>query len=410
VPDLRRRPAVRLLAACAVLLAGAGAVPAAAHAPRDHRQGAPKIDLEVLVPPPVTGETSGGARDAHVVVDRFGNRLAVARPSLPAGTVDSRSRYQARNGLWLWGSYDEGMSWEALELLPRALDALAPHVDDYAIGTDGTKTFVAWGAPTGALVTPLVASRRGRVEAGVPMPVVASRLPGVFELGVRGATPMLLVSNPTGVQLVDVVSSVVLATLPPAESCDLAVGRKKVVAVVVCLDAGSIRRSTVTSDGRVTTTVLGRADVRGGDAGSPSIDVGPDGSVGVLSGTRLWWTDAKGRTRAHDLHNEPGAYRSTSLAVTSRNRVVVGGYRRHEGVWDVVVTLFTPGTAPVWVDFAYHDPVAPLGAASPPSSRVSVDSDPQGRLQLLWTVSQVHQAELDRPLLHNVWAVRSLST
>ena len=42
--------------------------------------------------------------------------------------------------------------------------------------------------------------------------------------------------------------------------------------------------------------------------------------------------------------------------------------------------------------------------------RVSVDTDPLGRLQLMWTVNQALPVDVDRPLLHNVWAVRSITS
>jgi hypothetical protein len=398
-----------LTAAAALVAAATSVVPAAAHTPRDHRRGAVRVDVEVLVPPPVTGRTTGGARDAQVVVDRFGNRIALARTSLPVGTVDSRSRFQARNGPWLWGSYDDGASWEDLELLPRAAEYLPPQVDAVAIAASGATTYVAYGTPAGALVVPVVASKRGRLVPGTPAPIVAPRVPGTsFELAADRSGPLLLVGGPTGVQVLG--HGVTLATLPSADSCDLAAGVGPVLAVVACLRAGAVQRTTVRAGGRTSTVTLGPADVRGGDTGAPTVDVGTDGATAVLSGTRLWWTE-DGETERLDLRSEPGDYRSTAVAVSNRERIAVGGYRRGKsGAWDVVVTLFTPGSKPVWVDFAYHDPAALPGAGGPPSERVSVDTDPLGRLQLMWTVNQALPVDVDRPLLHNVWAVRSITS
>jgi hypothetical protein len=233
-------------------------------------------------------------------------------------------------------------------------------------------------------------------------------VPGTgFELAADRTGPLLLVGGPTGVELLG--HGATLATLPAADSCDVAAGVGPVVAVIACLRGGAIERTTVRAGGRVATAKLGPADLRGGGSGAPTVDVGTDGATAVLSGTRLWWTE-DGETERLDLRSEPGDYRSTAVAVSNRERIAVGGYRKGKnGAWDVVVTLFTPGSKPIWVDFAYHDPAALPGAA-PPSDRVSVDTDPKGRLQLLWTVNQVLPVDVDRPLLHNVWAVRSITS
>jgi len=72
--------------------------------------------------------------------------------------------------------------------------------------------------------------------------------------------------------------------------------------------------------------------------------------------------------------------------------------------------VLTPGKAPVWADFAFHDPAGRSATAGPPSDRLSADMDPLGRVHVVWTATRVHSAELDRPLLRNVWSVRSTTS
>jgi len=254
------------------------------------------------------------------------------------------------------------------------------------------------GAPVGAERPVDVAAQAGsRV-----LVLAAARTPGAYAVHVsndRGAT-----FAPAG------------AALPPAEHCRLAADprRSARTVVVACTQAGGPVVAHVSSDGGATFTPrpVGRADTRGGDPRA-SVAVGPDGALHVLSGMRLWVSRDSGRRWAtQDLQVEPGEYRSTTLAVSRLGRVGVAAYRRTApgAPWTVVTSIFTPGTRPVLSDFTSHDPVAPVGASGPPSARTALDFGPDARMQLVWTSTYLHAADLDRPLLRNVWSIRSNST
>ena len=414
---LSTRPAT----AAALAVAVAFGVPAAAHAPRDARPGGPRMDLEVQVTPPLAASVSPGGRDAVVSVDSFGNRFAVARKEVATGLVapDPRARTMARAGAWHWFSDDEGATWANLDLLPRGAEAALPERADRDVVSDGARTYVAEVGPAGAVVTPVVATKRGRLAPQAPgvVPVLASDRARP-SLAAHGGSTVLLVTaaaNGAGSQLhasYDGGATWGTSALALAGTgCDAAADprpRSRTV-VVACLSGSDVVLHTSTDDGRTfTARRLGAADRRGGDAGLPQVDVGPDGVPHVLTGLVLRRVLPRGTT-TQDLLSEKGAYRATSLAVSGRGRVGVAAYRRlpGDGGWNVVITVFTPGTAPVWADFAFHDPAGRSAAAGPPSDRSSVDFDPQDRVHLVWTATRLHSAELDAPVLRNVWSVRS---
>lgn len=404
-----RRTATAALLAVVVV----GAPSALAHAPRDHRPGAPLMDLEVLVTPPVTGRTTPGGTDPVVSVDGFGNRFAMARKeTVERGVgVDQRARAMVRAAPWLWTSADEGDTWDNLDLLPRGADALLPE-GDFDVASAGATTYVVTTTPAGAVLTRLTATKRGRVTAATPEPVPAPHLPGDdLALAAHASGAVLLVGGPTGTAVFALRDRAVkqVATLPQT-SCDVAAGATR--AVVACRDGAAVTRTVVDLvSGRTTTTPLGPADTRGGAPGTPSVDLAADGSSVVLSGTRLWRTTAAGRTSTQELRTEGGDHRATNVAVSHKGRVGVAAYRKGaQGTWNVVVTVFTPGRRPVWSDFAFHDPASPPSASEPPSGRLAVDFDDKGRVQVLWTATFLHQADLDVPLLRNIWAVRSTTS
>ena len=417
------RPSRRLATAAALAAAVALGVPAAAHAPRDAKPGGPRMDLEVRVTPPLAGEVTPGGRDAVVAVDAFGNRFAVARKELATGVVapDPRARTMARAGAWHWFSDDEGASWENLDLLPRGAETALPERADRDVVSDGARTYVAEVGPAGAVVTPVVATRRGRLAPLAPgvVALVADDAARPSLAAHGGRTVLLATAAPTGGSQVHAsydggATWGTSAARLPGTACDLAAdprpGSRTVVAA--CLQGGDVVLHTSTDDGRTfATRPLGRADVRGGDAGLPQVDVGRDGVPVVLSGLVLRRVLPRG-VATQDLRSEPGAYRATALAVSGSGRIGVAAYRLSPGArgWNIVVTVFSAGRAPVWADFAFHDPAGRSAAAGPPSDRLSVDFDPQGRVHALWTSTEVHAAELDRPVLRNVWSVRSTTS
>lgn len=399
-------------------------VPAAAHAPRDARAGGPRMDLEVQVTPPLAAGVTPGGRDAVVAVDAFGNRFAMARKEVATGVVapDPRARAMARTGAWHWWSQDEGLTWENLDLLPRGAETALPELQDRAVTTDGARTYLAEVGAVGAVVTPVVATKRGRLTAQtpgvVPLLTTAAARPS---LAAHGGKAVFLVvdGRASGTAQLHASSDggatwTAGAVQLEGTSCELAAdpraGSRTVVAA--CLKGGQVLLHTSTDDGRTfTSRPLGAADARGGDDGAPSVDIARDGVPTVLSGLLLRRVLPRGTT-TQDLRSEAGAYRATTVAVSDRGRVGVAAYRLVPGGagWNVVVTVLTPGTAPVWSDFAFHDPAGRTAAAGPPSDRLSADMDPLGRVHVVWTATRVHSAELDSPLLRNVWSVRSTTS
>jgi hypothetical protein len=419
---LRLSPRSATAAALAVSVVGIVAlgVPAAAHSPRDARPGGPRMDLEVLVTPPITGSVSPGGRDAVVTVDAFGNRFAMARKEVATGLVapDPRARTMARANAWHWYSDDEGATWENLDLLPRGAEVALPEQSDRAVASAGPRSYLAEVGRAGAVVVPVLATRRGRFTAERPgvVPLVTTQASRP-SLAAHGSSVFLATGGRLSPESQLYSSHDAGASwstervLLPGTSCDVAADPRKDsrVVVVACLDGGEVVLHSSRDDGKTFTgSRLGSADTRGGDAGAPSVDISAEGVPTVLSGLLLRRV-LPGRTTVQDLRSEKGAYRATTLAVSDRGRVGVAAYRLLPGTdgWNVVVTVLTPGRSPVWADFAFHDPAGRSAAAGPPSDRLSADMDPRGRVHVLWTATRLHSAELDSPLLRNVWSVRS---
>jgi hypothetical protein len=401
-----------------VLVAGAAAPAAVAHPAREERPGAPQLDREVLVPPPLDDQLTPGATDADVSVDGFGNRFTVALKELPA-SPDTRAPRPARTAAWRWVSVDRGDSWDNVDVLPARADLLLPPASSVAVASDGPRTVLAEDHGGVVRVQPLVATGLGRFTAGTPG-AVASGLSRRVDVAMRGTTVLLLAGHPSGAYAVyrssDGGSSFSLGTvLPEVAGCSLAVDRRRASKVVVasCTRGDQVVVDVSTDDGAsFTRRAVGRADQRAADPGV-SVDVAPDGRLVVLSGMRLSVSrDGGRRWSSQDLQVERGEYRSSTLAVSPRGRVGVAAYRRTAPgeAWTVVTTIFTPGSRPVLSDFTAHDPVAPTGASGPPSTRTSLDFGADGRMQLVWSSTYLHSAELDRPLLRNVWSIRSNST
>ncbi len=398
-------------------------VPAGAHAPRDAKPGGPTMDLEIQVTPPLAASVSPGGRDAVVAVDSFGNRFAVARKEVATSVVapDPRARTMARAGAWHWFSSDDGDTWANLDLLPRGAETALPERSDRDVVSDGARTYVAEVGPVGAVVTPVVATKRGRFTPQAPgvVPVVASDAARP-SLAAHGGTTVLLVTaagTGGGSQVhasYDAGGTWSPVASLPGTACDAAADPRpaSTAVVVACLAGNDVVLHSSTDDGRsFTARRLGTADRRGGDRGLPQVDIGPDGVPAVLSGMTLRRV-LPGRVTAQDLRSEKGDYRATALAVSPKGRVGVAAYRLLPGEsgWNIVVTVFTPGRPPVWADFAYHDPAGRSAASGPPSDRLSVDFDPAARVHVVWTATKLHSSELDAPLLRNVWSVRSTST
>lgn len=402
-------------------------VPAGAHAPRDAKPGGPTMDLEIQVTPPLAGSVSPGGRDAVVAVDAYGNRFAVARKEAATSVVapDPRARTMTRVAAWHWASIDEGDTWANLDLLPRGLETALPERTDRDVVADGVRTYVAEVGPGGAVVTPVVAGRRGRFTAQTPsfvpafVPVATSDAARPSLAAHGGTTVLLVTAAATGGSQVHASydgGATWGATSVPVDGagCDAAADPRKgsPVVVVACLSGGQVLLHRSADDGRsFSSRRLGPADTRGGDRGLPQVDIGPDGVAAVLSGTTLRRVTGRGVAN-QDLRSEAGDYRATTLAVSRTGRVGIAAYRLLPGEsgWNVVVTVFTPGRAPVWADFASHDPAGRSAAAGPPSDRLSLDFDPQARVHVLWTATRLHSSGLDAPLLRNVWSVRSTST
>ncbi|MBC7374108.1 MAG: hypothetical protein H7323_08980 [Frankiales bacterium] len=409
---------LRAAAVLAALVAAVAAPAAWAHPARDERPGAPQLDLEVLVTPPLDNQLTPGGLDADVAVDAFGNRTAVARKELPV-SPDPRAPRPVRTASWRWASIDRGDSWGNLDALPLRADLLLPEGGSVAVAAAGARTVLAEDQGGVVRVQSLLATGLGRLTAGTPgfVPTVTSR---PVDVAVNGQRVLLLAGSPSGAYAAyhsgdggaTFGAGVPLGT---ASGCRLAVDPRassKVVAAVCAQGAGLFLELSTDDGATFARRRVGGVDQRD-PAGVPAVDIGPDGRIAVLSGMAMATSRDLGRRwLSQDLQVESGDYRSTSLAISPLGRVAVAAYRRTApgGPWTVVTTIFSPGRRPVLSDFSSHSPVAPQGAAAPPSTRTSLDFGADGRMQLVWTSTYLQSEDLGRPLLRNVWSIRSNST
>ena len=413
--SLQPRP---VLAAVLATAAGAGvlaAVPAAAHNPRDTPQGAPRMDLEVMVTPELEGRITPGGTDPLVSVDGFGNRFAVARKEDAQAVVgvDQRSRTATRAAAWAWTSSDDGLTWTNLETLPRGAEGLVPQGTGRDLASAGPLTLLAESSAGAVLVTRTTAAGKGRLvgqaPAVVPVPGGAAGAPVVATNGREAVLGAPTLAGGTAVFRSSDAGATWTAGPVLDGACDVAADPRTATRTwhAACAAAGRVVLRT-SRDGAASfaaPTALGPATAR------PQADVGPDGTPYVLSGLRLTRL-VRGRAVTQDLTVLRGEHRGASFAVSNRGRVAATTYRRSGPgePWTVLVALFTPDTRPVWYDFADHDPATPQGASAPPALATSVDTDPRGRLQAVWASTFLHSAELDRPLLRNVFAARSVTS
>jgi hypothetical protein len=283
------------------------------------------------------------------------------------------------------------------------------------VASAGPVTVLAESRGLAVVVQRVVAQGKGRLSTAGSS-VVSSVLPGGLnadlavatngrEAVVAGALP----EGPTGVSRVSEADTAVATSVSLPGSCDVAADPRPTSRTfwAACSD-GALHRST---DGGAT---FARASAFPAQ-GRPQLDVAPDGTPYVLAGSKLVALRA-GRVVVQDLALPRGEHSGTAFAVSNRGRVAASTYTRSapgEG-WHVQVAMFSPGSRPVWYDFADHDPVTPQGAAAPPSVATSVDTDPLGRLQLVWASTFLHSPstadQLDRPLLRNVFAARSVTS
>lgn len=405
----------RLLTAVLATAVGGGvlaAVPAAAHNPRETPEGAPRMDLEVMVTPELQGRITPGGTDPVVSVDGFGNRFVLARKEDAQSLVgvDQRARAGLRAAGWAWTSADDGLTWANLDTLPRGAEQLLPQGVARDLDSAGPLTLLAESRAAAVVVQRLTAQRKGQLGSVETALVTGSGLATGVAVATNGRDAVVAGDDgsATVVTAVPAGSSLLTEGATLAGRCDVAADPRPGSRVfwAACLDGTSVVLHS-SKDGGASFTRAGAA------AGStrPLVDVGPDGSAYVLSGTRLTRLRA-GRTTSQDLALPRGEHRGVSFAVSSRGRVAAAAYTRaSDGAgWHVQVAMFSPGTPPVWYDFADHDPATPQGAGEPPATATSVDTDPQGRLQLVWSSTFLQSGELDRPLLRNVFAARSVTS
>ena len=407
----------RLLAAVLATAVGGGvlaAVPAAAHNPRETPKGAPRMDLEVMVTPELEGRITPGGTDPVVSVDGFGNRFVVARKE-DAQTVvgvDPRARTATRASAWAWTSADDGLTWHNLDVMPRGAEQLVPQGLARDVTSTGPLTLIAEHRGASLVVQRVVAAGKGRLAEGTST-LVSAVLPGGFNADVAVATngkdavvAQSAPSAPTVVTRVTEADVFVSASVGLPGSCDVAADPRPAAHTfwAACSD-GAVHRST---DGGVT---FSQVNAVHGVEGRPQVDVGPDGTAYVLTGTKLTRLQG-GRPVTQDLALPRGEHAGLTFAVSNRGRIAATAYTRASPAagWHVQVAMFPPGSRPVWYDFADHDPVTPPGASAPPSPALSVDTDPLGRLQLVWSSTFLHSPDLDRPLLRNVFAARSVTS
>lgn len=436
-------------------LAAAGAalacavVPAAAHDGQDDRPGAAQMDLEVLITPPISGETSPGGQDPALAVDSSGNVLATAlKEDLQPATADGRSTSHLRAGSWRWSSGDDGETFANVSGRPVQADTLVPGGRSVAAAADDKRrgyllesydgvgvltvtrstekddvvTETAHPLPAGAVLgrTRLAAHGDGRVF------VLAVARTGPNPVIVGGATTggyTLYRSDDAGASLADLQG----VPLVGSTECDIAAGHapgSKQVTVACTMVDGSAAAFTSSDDGRTLRRSVLAGPSKALARERPAVAVASDGTTTVLvtstdpakgrSSLQLRRSRDRGRTwSTQELAVEPGQWAGASLAVNRRGRLAVAAYHRATAKvgWHVRLAVFDAGRRPVYVDFASHDPVTPAMWSPPPDEGTALAAGPDSRFHLLWTSVKVTPPVLSgTPLLRNVWSVRTLST
>jgi hypothetical protein len=437
---------VPLVAAGAAL--ACAVVPASAHDGQDKRPGAAQMDLEVLVTPPVNGETSPGGQDPAVAVDSNGNVLGTAlKEDGQPVTVDGRSTTHLRAGSWRWSSGDDGETFANVAAQPGQADVLLPGGTSVAAAADDRgRGYLLESYEGVASLTVTRSTEKDDVLAEAVHPLPAGAVLGrtrlaahgdgrVFVLGAArtgpaavgvGSTsasldvaPALYRSDDAGASLAGVEGT----PLTGATECDLAAGHargSKQVAIVCLMADGSVSAFLSYDDGasfrRSTLAPAGSQDRT-----RPTVAVGNDGTVAVVVTTTMGDRSSMTLRRSHDgrswssqeLAAEKGLWAGASVAVNARGRLGIAAYHRASSAigWHVRLAVFDAGRTPVYVDFASHDPVTPKSWPSPPDAGTSLAAGPDGRFHLLWTsVKVTPPVETGTSLLRNVWSVRTLST
>ena len=413
----------RLLAVVLATAVGGGvlaAVPAAAHNPRETPKGAPRMDLEVMVTPELEGRITPGGTDPVVSVDGFGNRFVVARKE-DAQTVvgvDPRARTATRASAWAWTSADHGLTWTNLDVMPRGAEQLVPQSLSRDVASHGPLTVIVENYGATSVVHLVAAAGLGRLGSATTLST--NPLPGSFGGDVAVATngrDAVVVAAPQGgpSSFSQVSPRGTLTKQGPVlpGRCDVAADPRPATRRfwASCVVDGSVVLHESRDAGA---TFTRRASVAAASERS-QVDVGPDGIPYVLTGTKLAWLRG-GRTVLQDLHLPRGEARGSAFAVSNKGRVAATSYHRERAgaPWTVTVTLFSPGSTPVWYGFSDHDPADSGDAPAPPSRSTSVDTDPLGRLQMVWASTFASVSLVDGQgafvRLRNVFAARSVTS
>jgi hypothetical protein len=433
--------------ACAVL-------PASAHTGQDDRPGAVQVDLEVLVTPPVTGETTPGGQDPSVSVDSHGNVLATAlKEDGQAATVDGRAPTHVRAGSWRWSSGDDGDTFTNVSGRPVQADGLVPGGRSVAAAADDRGRGYLLEAHDGVgLLTVTRSTEQDDVVVENVVPLPAAALLGRTMMAAHGDGHVLLLATPrTGPTYVGAQGAVggyslyrsddagasfadlQGVDLDGAEHCGLGVGHapgSKQVVVACTMSDGSVAAFRSFDDGRTVqrSTILKADPSRVPER--PSVAVGRDGTTSVVvvrstaSGERSTMSLLRSRTTSRtwtrqEVATEPGRWSGASLAVNGRGRLGLAAYHLAPGPadragagWHVRLAVFTAGRTPLYVDFASHDPVAPPDFTTAPDNGTALAAGPDNRFHLLWTNVKVPAPGpvSGTPLLRNIWSVRTLST
>ena len=428
--------------ACAVL-------PASAHVGQDDRPGAPRMDLEVLITPPINGETSPGGQDPAVAVDSFGNVIATSlKEDGQLATADGRSPSHVRAGSWRWSSGDDGASFVNVSGQPVQADALVPGGSSVAAASDDRgrgyllesyqgagyltvtsstekddlTTETVRPLPAGALLdrTRLAAHGDGRVfvlaaaRTGPPSVAVGTSSAAV------SVAPAVYRSTDAGASLADVEGEPLMG----ADTCDIAAGHargSKQVSIACLMTDGSVAAFLSYDDGAtLRKSVI--ASASSATRGRPAVAVGYDGVTSIVfadandgrSSMQLRRTHDRGRSwTRQDLAVEKGDWATPAIAVSRLGRICIAAYHRAKpGVgWHVRLAVFNAGRTPVYADFASHDPVTPKTWSTPPDAGPAVAAGPDNLFHLVWSsVKVTPPVDTGTALLRNVWSVRTLST